>query len=49
MVLNTNLHRNQSHLWTIPVESSVSQEENPKYFSHKIKFQDTKIEIGVPY
>jgi len=42
MALNTNLHRNQSHLWTIAMESSVSQQEKPKYFSHKIKFQDVQ-------
>lgn len=38
MVLNTNLHGNYSHLWTIPVESFSPK--SPKYFNHKIKFQD---------
>lgn len=43
MVLNTKLYRNHSYLWIITTESSVSGQENPKYFSHKIKFHYQKL------
>lgn len=36
MVLNTQLQRDHSYLWVIPMENSVSRQENHKYFSHKI-------------
>lgn len=43
MILNTQLQRDHSYLWVIPMENSVSQQENYKYFSHKIKFHYQKL------